>query len=301
MARIIVAGIAGLLLVLPAHTPTFAQDVQQAEEPGSTDQDTIVVTGQPAIPPRSAVYRQAQEVSRISAYQVDEEALPRFEVPVCPQVTGLADAVAIAMVQRMRDTIARLGLALADEECTANLVVGFVEDGRRSIERLNSHQPWLRARFTDDEWAELSAPAPVHVLSNIDTRWSDGRPLPRNNNRQLIPSVRGQMNRLFLPTRRDILFSLVIFNRESTIGMTVEQLADYATMRGLTHTRPATGDEPMGTILSLFDLDDLGEPELTAFDIGYLQSLYYWRPDLPAISRFGRVHSRASRAARDAE
>jgi hypothetical protein len=101
------------------------------------------------------------------------------------------------------------------------------------------------------------------------------------------------MDRGFMPERKDIVFSVVAFERDAVIGMSLTQLADYATMRGLTHTRPAGGSEPMATILALF-ADDTREPnELTDFDVGYLRSLYWWKPNLSAASQLLGVRSRA--------
>jgi hypothetical protein len=77
--------------------------------------------------------------------------------------------------------------------------------------------------------------------------------------------------------------------------MTLVQLADYATMRGLSHTRPASGNEPMATILALFEDDRSSPSELTEFDVGYLESLYHWRPDQRAMTRFLSVGKRAER------
>jgi len=83
------------------------------------------------------------------------------------------------------------------------------------------------------------------------------------------------------------------------------QLADYATMRGLAYTRPASGARPMTTILALFNDRDIVDPvdrqpaELTSFDLGYLRSVYFWRPDrsVPAVGRLLGVRRRAGDAA----
>ena len=118
------------------------------------------------------------------------------------------------------------------------------------------------------------------------------------------PSVRGRVNRMFLPTRKDIDFALIVYDREAVLGMTVVQLADYATMRGLSHTRPASGEQPMATILALFDEQDIVDPidrgpdELTSFDRGYLRSVYFWKPEnsVPAVGRLLGVRRRAGQS-----
>jgi hypothetical protein len=52
----------------------------------------------------------------------------------------------------------------------------------------------------------------------------------------------------------------------------------------------------MDTILALFEDEGRGPGELTSFDIGYLESLYWWRPDVPAADKLLGVRKRAERA-----
>ena len=119
--------------------------------------------------------------------------------------------------------------------------------------------------------SSLSDPAPVHIWNNIAMRWTGAGPPPP---RGLKASVWGQLNRNAMPESYDIVGALVVFDRDGVKGMTLDQLADYATMRGLSHTRPAQGGQPMATILSLFDGAGGSPDQLTDFDAGYLRSLY---------------------------
>jgi hypothetical protein len=82
--------------------------------------------------------------------------------------------------------------------------------------------------------------------------------------------------------------------------MTLAQLADYATMRGLSHTHPPSGEQPMATILSLFDGDGGSPGELTDFDVGYLRSLYWWLPNASASHKLLDVQRWAAKATREA-
>ncbi len=101
-------------------------------------------------------------------------------------------------------------------------------------------------------------------------------------------------------SRRDIVAALVVFNREDILGMSYIQLVDYATMRGLTHTRAANGDEVMPTILALFAKDERAIPELTSFDIGYLRSLYWEAATEAAATKLLRMRKTAKKAQREA-
>jgi hypothetical protein len=286
--RLAIAGAFCAAVPLAAQTPS---PEQPAEEPG------IVVNGRAQTPSGNEVFDEARGISRVGRYDLYEKALPRFWKPVCPGVAGLRTDYAEAMVARMRDTIARLKAPLAKIDCSPNLVVAFEDDGRTLLADLKRDRPDIFRLVSQSEQAELlTGEAPVRVWNNIAPRWTGSGAPPRD---WLHASVWGQLDRNAMPVSYDIVSALVIFNRGAAEGMTLTQLADYATMRGLSHTRPPTGEQPMSTILSLFDGDTGGPDALTDFDIGYLRSLYWWLPNASAAHRFADV-SRWADAARKA-
>jgi len=282
--------------------PAAAQgELEAAPEPG----DAIVVTGRSAPPPRREVFEQALEVSRVDPGRMYEEALARVTAPLCPKVLGLADNLADEITDRVRANAAKVDVPVAKGRCSPNLLIAFADDSRSLMKDLSRDHPRAFGLISESERSELLAEsAPVRVWNIVETKWADGRPLAWRLGRQERPSVRGRVDRMFLPTRKDIEFALVVYDREAVLGMTTVQLADYATMRGPSHTRPASGDEPMTTILALFE-DEAGpsgadrEPaQLTSFDVGYLRSVYFWRADrsVPAVGRLLSVRRRAERA-----
>ena len=275
-----------------AALPVAAQE--DAAREAENRENTIVVTGEaPASPSRAEMAEQAQEVSRVGRYQLYEEALPRFEAPLCPAVFGLREDYAAAIVARIRANAERLELPLEPEGCTANLLVAFLRDSRTFLADFERERPEMFRTIPEGEREELLVQAaPVRVWTNIGYRWTGvGSPPPGWPKAR--PSVRGQLSRNFMPEARDILSSVVLFDEETVVGMTLEQLADYATMRGLSHTRPTRGDGPVGTILAMFDD---GTDGLTGFDLGYLRSLYAAQSNLSAASRFVRIRAEAEEA-----
>jgi len=256
----------------------------------------IVVTGRSAKPSANQVYQEARGITRIDPHHTYVVALPRFWRPICPGVAGLKADYAELMIDRMRATIARLKIPLAKENCAANLVVAFTGDGRALLADLQRHRPEIFRLLLPDEQAELlTDPAPVHVWNNIATRWTGAGPPPA---RGLKASVWGQLNRNAMPESYDIVGALVVFDRDAVKGMTLDQLADYATMRGLSHTRPPAGGQPMATILSLFDGPGGSPDQLTDFDAGYLRSLYWSVPNASAAKKLVDVQHWAEQAAR---
>jgi hypothetical protein len=257
--------------------------------------------GAPAPPSPAEVVEQAQEVSRVGRHQLYDEALPRFETPLCPGVFGLREDYAAEIGQRIRANAARLDVKVARPGCSPNLFIAFVDDGQELLSKLAKDHAKVFCILNESEQEELLRDGePVRVWSHIRTidLRRTGAPTRIWRCREDIPSQGGRAG-MFLPERRDIVSSLVVFDREEVLGMTTIQLADYATMRGLAHTRPATGGEAMATILALFEGDRSSPAELTSFDIGYLESLYASRPDQRAITRFMGI-GRKAQAAEDA-
>lgn len=288
-----------LPMVLCTALPAAAQT-----EPAA-DSNEIVVTGDAEPPPRREVFDQALEVSRVDPGRMYEESLARLTAPLCPQVVGLDGDLAQEMVERIRANAERVDVRLARGRCATNLLVAFADDGQMLLDELARRHPKVFALASAEERSELLADtAPVRVWNVVEHKWASGAPLQYRRGRPEMPSTKKPVG-MILPTRKDIDFALVVYDREAVLGMTVLQLADYATMRGLSHTRPASGMQPMSTILALFDEEselapvDREPAELTSFDLGYLRSVYFWRPNkpVPAVGRLLGVRRRAGDAA----
>lgn len=283
-----------------AGSPALAQ-AETSPAPVEEDQ-AIVVTGEVEPPRRREVFEQALQISRVDPGRMYEEALARLTAPLCPRVTGLDDDLAREMVERILANAERVDVRRARGQCETNLLVAFVDHGQVLLDELARRHPTVFALLTDEERRELlSDSAPVRVWSIVEHKWSNGAPLQYRRGKPQLPSMK-KPGGLLLPTRKDINFALVVFDREAVVGMTTVQLADYATMRGLSHTRPAESGARMATILALFDDADMVDPgnrepaELTSFDVGYLRSVYFWKPErsVPAVGRLLGVRRRAN-------
>jgi hypothetical protein len=82
---------------------------------------------------------------------------------------------------------------------------------------------------------------------------------------------------------------VVLMDIAAIDGMTVNQLADYATMRGLAKTKGVSGNADYGTILNLFDPDAAHQLELSNFDRAYLTAIYSNTPNVAAAAKFAAV------------
>jgi hypothetical protein len=154
-----------------------------------------------------------------------------------------------------------------------------VDDGQATIRDIEHERYWLFNDMPRHELRELlGEEGPVHVWTATTLRTRDG--MPAGSGQWMASS------RIYLAMREDIVWVLVLFDRDDARGKTLLQLADYATMRGLARTRPVEADgQPMDTILALFDAGSAPPAEMTAFDRAYLGAIYDGLPNMPGITK----------------
>jgi hypothetical protein len=285
-------GMAGLLATASAG---FAQPSGEGAVPEAGAD--IVVTGRAGDPPTQAeITRQARSITVPGA--IRHEPLPRFEGDrLCPGISGLRLEDAALMVDRIRATAEELGLRMTSDDgtCRPNFVVAFVDDGQETIRAIQKGRYWLFRDMPRHELRELlGEEGPVRVWTATTLRTRDG--MPAGSSQWMASS------RIYLAMREDIVWVLVLFDREDARGKTLLQLADYATMRGLARTRPVESDgQPMDTILALFDPGTAPPGEMTEFDRAYLGAIYDGLPNMPGITKVLGVNRQLRLQEREAQ
>lgn len=228
-----------------------------------------------------------------------DEPLARFEDAVCPGVVGLRIEAAEEMVGRIRARITEFGRRLAPEgDCQANLVVAFVNDGQAFARRMQRENGWLFAELSQsDREMALNEAGPARAILRVRARSRDGMPIPRRENLTDLPQTDMWMahSKIYTATRNDILYSLILIDRSAVRGLSVGQLADYATYRSLTRTLPQTPDTRADSILALFDGGAQPPAGMTEFDRVYLTQLYDGVPNLPAPARLAQLEAATGR------
>jgi hypothetical protein len=277
-----------LLACLPASTA--AQERAQAPS-ASASEDEIIVTGKSGGERRRQVHWQARDIA--IAGNIYDDPLARFETALCPGIVGLDAEPASLMIDRLRANARALDLRVQEDGCTPNFLVVFTADGQRMMDELRSSSGYLFQFLDAGEKRDLfDAPGPVRVWTHVQTRTRDGMIVA--NVRDLTSPPVAQMamahSKIYTSTRRDIESVMVVFDAAAVRGLSVGQLADYATMRGLAQTRPAAGAMPLGTILALFEGEGPRPEGLTEFDRAFLASVYHWLPNLPAAAKLGGVN-----------
>lgn len=298
LAPMLAAGIAALAMSSPAKADTIPLD-QLISLDEADPADTIVVTRRPdPAPDHDEVRQQARSITRSG--NIYNEPLALFSAKICPGVLGLPVDVAEMVVGRIRYNAERLGLALASPgECAPNLIVGFVGSGKADIRKMMDKSGSMLAKLPLAERRELLAETgPVHAWAVTTVRGFHGKMLEGQEANLVNPPVlraEASHSLITMSTRLDIDQSVVLIDIATIDGMSVNQLADYATMRGIARTRAVSGQASYGTILNLFDPDAAHAPELTPFDIAYLKSLYANVPNIPGIAKVAAVKSALAR------
>lgn len=234
-----------------------------------------------------------------------DEPLARFEDPLCPGVAGLKVDAAEYMVGRIRANAVALGLRLADEaRCDPNIVVAFVPDGQAFLETMRRERAYLFDEMESDERTRLmTQPGPARAFLRVVPRSRDGRPIPRRLDLVNPPQTTMWMahSKIYSAIRNDIYHAMVLFDRDGISGLSLEQLADYATFRALAQALPENPGADGQSILALFDGADAHAEGLTAFDRAYLAELYAGVPNLPAEARLAALEQATRKRLADGE
>ena len=260
----------------------------RAEREQRAEDDQIIVTGRAMEASRSEVHRQARDIA-ISG-NVYDVPLARFEMPLCPGIAGLTTELASLMVDRIRDNGRFVDLRIQEDGCDPNFVVAFVDDGQAMLANMVEENPRRFQWMTSVEKREMLEPGPVHVWTDVMPATRDGAAIGRGRNlvNPPVTGAWGAHSRIYTLLRNDIVSVWVIIDRDAVRGMSLLQLADYASMRGLVQTKPQE-DIGISSVLGLFNEDGPWPEQLTDFDRAYLTAVYDWIPNLPAAAKLGRV------------
>lgn len=232
--------------------------------------------------------------------------LARFQDPLCPGIVGVAEDSALNMVGLIRKDAAGFGLTLADPEtCEPNMIVMVIDDPKGYLDRLRKQKPYLFDFLGKAELARLfDGPGPAYTWTRAFVRTRDGLPVRPSQSLTELPqtTMEAAHSLIYVATRRDIVTSMVLIDRKAVQGLTVGQIAAYATLRGLSDDEADKLEAPGPTIRSLFDAGAGDKPAgLTDADRIFLQTLYSTMPNVPASITLAMADQRIAEAARGKE
>jgi hypothetical protein len=211
------------------------------------------------------------------------DPLPRIEGRLCPGVSGMRQDAALQLLDRIRHDATRIGIALADPNvCKPNMLIFFVKDTGETLNALMERQPQLFDNLSPSERSALkSGNQSVRAWNQVSTRTRDGMMIYDSDNLVQIPqtTMADAHSKIYVPVRRELVSTVVLFGSQDVTGMSLTQLADYAAMRAFANDFSALPKDKL-SILNLFD--GSGEPkEMTQTDLTFLETLYSGIPNLP--------------------
>lgn len=272
-------------------------------------ENDIVVRGQLLSKEEAA----AQAKAFVQAVGIVSTVKPaaRWVDPVCPKVSGLADAAVAARVEaRFRSIASAVGARLAKPGCKTNLLIGFTNDADALARQINADDPRQMIELSNAWRGRLvNGRTPMRWWYSTEVRSADGQPpvnapLPwlaisteggaeggggsATNNDAGGDSGGGYTNSrraslISSNAKRAIRTATVLVDVTLAQGKDLDGVIDYAALVGLAEIR-FSGEPPANSVLALF------APEnpvygLTTQDEALLKSLYR----LP-LDRQGRYH-----------
>ena len=277
-----------------------------AQEVAETD---IVVTGKRSL--EEAAVRDA--VHAMTNERSFDRPLVRFHDPVCFFVSGLGEAGDAQVRARLLANAQTAGIPVAEEGCRANALLLVVDDPKTLVEQMAEQQPKLipsaeRRRLE----AALGRHEPVLVWHNEELRGSAGENVRTSSTAPGMPvagpsaqlgaetpiNSHARARRVGATHSRAIVSGVIILDIGHLVGMDLQRVADYATMRLLAPSMgamPVSGDgaighEPDGprSILTPFAAEQ-GDERLTRFDRAWLSALYDLAPNASSRRLAGAV------------
>lgn len=193
---------------------------------------------------------------------------------------GVPDHQKAALVSRLRQVAAAVGIPVAPMTCRPNVLVVVARDKQALMQRLERKRPY----FFPSSWSGgrirslVRDPAPVAAWHLEGKMGRDGRNLQTDYMSGLDYQKTTQPGSRIVPSARPhFLGAIVIVDLDALNGLTTTQLADYAAMRGFARTDPrALAGSKTPTILHVIDTPMGSEMPvtMTEWDFSFLKALY---------------------------
>jgi hypothetical protein len=277
-------------LALFATAIGAAADEQSSGAVGASPSSASASAGKSeALPEVTVTARRIELEKRVSkfVYQIaaleNEEGLPRWRRPICPQVTGLPRDEGEFVLGRISDIARDAGAPLGAENCGPNLFIVVTSDPRRILEGMNMTTRLLTFAGAHPSVIDafIRTPRPVRVWYKTGMETPDGVPLGDTDRTDAsefvfgIPHVAAET----AYARHNVIWNftrlLVVVDQKRVQGVTRGQFADYIAMVSLADLKPGAQLADVPTILKLFDSAAVTAPAgMSEWDQAFLKSLY---------------------------
>lgn len=204
----------------------------------------------------------------------DENSLVRWNSPICLLVAGLTAKDVKLVSARLSQISSSSGAPLARSSCQPNFIVVATSEPERVLDAWYARDSRLFGDATSAQirqFLENSRSRPVRVWYNIDQGRKSG-----TRNGHFIPSnTRAESSAFVGNAAFDFLSVFAIIDTHRTEHTTLDQLADYVAMAGLTRVDLDARLASAPSILQLFAASSANQPSgLSNWDAAFLKALY---------------------------
>jgi hypothetical protein len=227
------------------------------------------------------------------------EGLARWDVPVCPEVTGLSRGDGEFILERISEVARGAQAPLAGEHCQPNLFVFVTLDPKQLLTAMErQHRAVAFGRASPIEINEfIGTPRIARVWYNSATETPgslsptngfraaaqitqpSGTPQPGGGDGGGLPANLTtdweRASRVTRSAQRAFTYVYIVVDQGRLQGVTLGQLADYIAMVGLVQIKPGAQLSDAPTILRLFDgAPQAALPRMSDWDQALVESLY---------------------------
>lgn len=282
------SALATMFALLSQSGEASAQSAPPQNLPETTELGEVVVNASP-------LDRRAEAFVRSVGAPVEGRKLATWADHICVGAAGLAVEPARALVDRVLDWAASLGLRAAGPGCHPNILVVFTDDGDRTARELVEARPLdfepgvgtsnrgraalraFQASGRPVRWWHVSLPLdPDTGAPVVRLRGEPPFVAPRLITRPSDLGNYGQItmgSRLYDDSVDALQSAIIVVDIAALDQASFAQLSDYVAMVALAQINPETGPE-IPSILTLFEPDIAQADTLTRWDQAFLQTLY---------------------------
>jgi hypothetical protein len=226
-----------------------------------------------------------------------DEALSRWNEPVCPLVAGLPQAFGEFILWRVTRVAMDAHVPIAGRKCHPNLFVVATDAPEQLLDKWWARDRWMYDTRHGIEPVEsfIHSKRPIHAWYNSELVCGSGAPAVPGGTALAIASVvtggggsstfalgaptctDGIDTHLSYADVRSIASAIVVVDLRQMKSATIQQLADYVALVGLADVRMDADPGAAPSILRLFAGHATAPQGLTAWDRALLYSLYNTR------------------------
>lgn len=204
----------------------------------------------------------------------DDDSLVRWNSPICLLVAGLTALDLNLVSGRLSQISSSAGARLTRPPCRPNFIVVAMSEPDRVVDAWYARDSQLFGNATSAQirqFVERSRSRPVRVWYNINQSRKSG-----TRNGHFIPSdTRAESSAFAGNAALDFSTVFEIIDTRRTEHTTLNQLADYVAMAGLTCIDQDAGLGSAPSILRLFAASEENQPAgLSRWDAAFLKALY---------------------------